>query len=194
MIPSFDQGIWRRKRLMSITAKLDNEADVIARAQKGDEQAFTQLLTHYYPMLYRVAYKWCANQAEAEDVAQEAAMKIGRTLAGFRGDCAFTSWVYRIVVNLTKDKLRQRKPEVCLSQAHDVPDAAAGLEQQMLLQRLWDQVRSLPEPQGDVMLLVYAEGMTHAEVAQILACAESTVSWYIHEAKKTLSRMNASDE
>lgn len=185
--------MWRLRRLMSITPKLDNEASLLAQAQAGDEQAFGQLLAHYYPMLFRAAYKWCGDQSDAEDVAQEAAIKIGHALRDFRGDSALSSWFYRIVVNLAKDKLRQRKPEVSLTEAQTLPDANPGLEQQMAVQQLWTQVRGLPEPQGDVMLLVYSEGLTHAEAAQVLDCAESTISWYIHEAKKTLSRMNASD-
>lgn len=178
---------------MSITPRLENEASLLARAQQGDEQAFTQLLAHYYPLLYRVAYKWCGDQSDAEDIAQEAAIKVGQALQRFRGESAFSSWLYRIVVNVAKDKLRQRKPEVGLSQVHMLPDAATGLEQQMVIQQVWSQVHRLPEPQGDVMLLVYSEGLTHAEAAQVLGCAESTISWYIHQAKKTLSRMNTSD-
>jgi RNA polymerase sigma-70 factor (ECF subfamily) len=179
---------------MGNDTNLANEADLLAAVQRGDEDAFAVLITHYYPLLFRVAYRWCAHKADAEDVAQEAAIKMGESIATYRGESALSSWVYRIVVNLAKDKMRRQRREVGLTEAFTLPDTGPGLEQHLAAAQLWHYVRSLPEAQCDAMLLVHAEGLSHAEAAKVLQCAESTVSWYIHEAKKTLTGLYARDE
>ena len=72
---------------------------------------------------------------------------------------------------------------------HALIDGEAALEADSQAERLWAAVRELPDKQRDAVLLVYGEGLSHAAAADAMACAEATVSWHIHEAKKRLKRL-----
>ncbi len=167
--------------------KLD-EDNCVKRATNGDGEAFAQLLEAYYDMIYRTAYKWCGAQADAEDVAQNVCMKLADAITGFRQDCAFSSWVYRITVNAANDLTRKRRGHSDVdAMADSLGEEDNSAEQRMQAQALWQTVQRLPDKQAQAVLLVYSEELSHAAVAEIMECKESTVSWYIHEAKKQLN-------
>lgn len=162
----------------------------VEQAQQGDAAAFARLVEAHYDMMYRVAYKWCGNPQDAEDVAQEVCIKLGQSIRNFRGDASFSSWLYRITLNCVRDMQRRRgrrhetdDGEVAIE---NHTDGAASPEQQAMQRQLWEQVKELPDRQRDAVLLVYSEELSHAEAAAIMECSESTVSWHIHEAKKQL--------
>ncbi|WDR04278.1 sigma-70 family RNA polymerase sigma factor [Devosia algicola] len=163
--------------------------DLVRRAQAGEADAFGQILAHHYDQIYRTAYKWCGDKADAEDVTQDVCVKLGSAIGSFDGRARFSSWLYRVVLNSVRDLQRARARRVrhvdALAQvsAHQTPpdqEASATASQ------LWKAVRTLPENQRDAVLLVYAEELSHAAAARIMACREATVSWYVHEARKTL--------
>ncbi|WP_417584431.1 RNA polymerase sigma factor [Pelagibacterium sp.] len=163
--------------------------DTITRAAKGDRSAFAALIAQHYDFLYRTAYKWCGNREDAEDVAQDVCVKLATAIAGFDGRSAFTSWLYRIVLNAVRDRQRQgaRRSRQVEALAH-VSDAQMAPEQESATtqSQVWEAVRMLPERQRDAVLLVYGEDMSHAAAAVIMGVREATVSWYVHEAKKAL--------
>ena len=76
---------------------------LIKKAQNGDAKAFEALVESHYDTLFRFAYKWCGNREDAEDVAQQACIKLARALSQFRFESTFTSWLYRLVINCAKD-------------------------------------------------------------------------------------------
>jgi RNA polymerase sigma-70 factor (ECF subfamily) len=163
--------------------------DTIARAAKGDRVAFAALVSLHYDFLYRTAYKWCGNREDAEDVTQDVCIKLATAISGFDGRSAFTSWLYRIVLNAVRDRQRQGKRRSGYVEAltHVTPSEMAPEQESATTQsQVWDAVRKLPERQRDAVLLVYGEDMAHAEAAAIMGTKESTVSWYVHEAKKAL--------
>lgn len=86
-----------------------NEADLIRRAQKGDGDAFASLVEAYDNNVLRIAYNLLRNEEEARDIYQEAFLRVFKNLDNFRFDCAFHTWLYRIVTNLCLDHLRRRK-------------------------------------------------------------------------------------
>ena len=86
-----------------------NEADLIRRAQKGDGDAFALLVEAYDNNVLRIAYNLLRNEDEARDIYQEAFLRVFKNLDNFRFDCAFHTWLYRIVTNLCLDHLRRRK-------------------------------------------------------------------------------------
>jgi RNA polymerase sigma-70 factor, ECF subfamily len=168
----------------------ENDSDLARRAAAGDRAAFAALAERHYDRIFALAWRWCGARAEAEDVAQEAMVKMAGAIRSFRGDCAFSSWAWRIAYTTAVDHLRARAKIVPLGPAQmqeltegayrDSPeDAIAGEE-------LWRAVRALPEQQRDAVLLVYGEEMSHAEAAELMGCSEKTVSWHVHEARKRL--------
>lgn len=162
---------------------------LVVRAQNGDAQAFAELIEDHYDLIHRTAWKWCGNRDDAEDIAQDVCVKLGRAIAGFDGRSAFSSWVYRITLNAVRDMQRagKRRGKYADAYAEIAPeDQPAEQEEAATSRQLWAAVRALPEKQRDAVLLVYAEDLSHAAAAEIMGIREATVSFHVHEARKTL--------
>ncbi len=89
--------------------RMEQEANLIRSAQRGDEKAFEQLVQTYDAGVLRLAYNLLRSEEDARDVYQEAFLRVHRNLASFRYDCSFHTWLYRIVTNLCLDQLRRRQ-------------------------------------------------------------------------------------
>jgi RNA polymerase sigma factor (sigma-70 family) len=168
----------------------ERETDrLVALAQAGDGDAFAALLDGHYDLIFRTAFKWCGNRADAEDIAQDVCVKLAGILKSFDRRSAFSSWLYRVTLNAVRDtqRARARRGRHLAALTELSPeDAPPDQEDATVLNELWAAVRRLPERQRDAVLLVYAEDLPHAEAASILGCKEATISWHIHEAKKAL--------
>ena len=162
---------------------------LIASARAGDRTAFGTLIEDHYDLIYRTAYKWAGNKADAEDVAQDVCLKLASALAGFDGRSTFSTWLYRITLNAVRDlqRARGRRGRQVMALTRVSPeDHLPDQEEAATLSQLWRAVRGLPEKQRDAVLLVYAEDLNHAAAAEIMGCKEATVSWHIFEAKRAL--------
>jgi RNA polymerase sigma factor (sigma-70 family) len=162
---------------------------LIAKALGGDRRAFGQLVERHYDFIFRTACKWCGKVSDAEDVAQDVCVKLAGILKSFDGRSAFTSWLYRVTLNAVRDmqRARSRRGRNADRYAEVAPDEyLPDQEDSAAAKELWNAVRRLPDQQRDAVLLIYAEGMSHAEAGVIMGCKEATVSWHVHEAKKTL--------
>ncbi len=170
-----------------------SDEDLARRAAAGDRGAFSVLLDRHYGTIYRLAWRWCGVRDRAEDVAQEVCVKLAQSIAGFRGEAAFKTWLYRLAYTAAVDHRRANQRLVTFEpsemmafvEASHPPEAEDAVEGQ----ELWQAVRSLPAQQRDAVLLVYAEDLSHAEAALILGCTEKTVSWHLHEARKRLKTL-----
>lgn len=164
----------------------------IVRAQAGDRAAFAALIAAHYDFIFRTAWKWSGNRQDAEDVAQDVCVKLASALKGFSGQSGFKSWLYRIVLNAVRDGQRQTVRRTRQAEAlKHVSACALDPEQESAIAnaQIWQRVRALPDKQRDAVLLVYGEEMSHAQAAAIMGTKESTVSWYVHEAKKALKEL-----
>ena len=173
---------------------------LVANAQAGDRDAFSDLVGRHYDFIFRVAWKWCGRKADAEDIAQEVCARLGRAIRGFKGQGAFTTWLYALTLNAARDHRRKDAREMRKAEAFGLHAAAFGEaveEPDGYGDALWEAVRKLPDKQREAVLLVYGEGLGHAAAADVMGCAEATVSWHVHEAKKRLKvllRQVAGDE
>ncbi len=165
---------------------------LIKKAQKGDARAFEALLERNYDTLFRFAYKWCGNREDAEDVTQLACLKVARSLAQFRFESAFSSWLYRLVINCAKDWSRSQSRHCSEPIDASTPLATNGntVEAQVYTWQLLRKLDDLPDGLKETLLLVHAEGLTHSEAAKVLDVKESTVSWRLHEFRKSFSLSN----
>lgn len=158
----------------------------------GDSSAFEALVSQHYGTIYRMAYKWCGNQADAEDITQNVCIKLARAISSFRGESAFTSWLYRLVINTAKDWQRQQPSATNQGHFTDNPlniETVTQGEEAFYAQQVMAEVHQLPEGEKEALLLVVSEGLSHREAANIIGCKESTVSWRIHEARKKLNQL-----
>ncbi len=175
-----------------------DEQDLIRRIAAGDASAFRALLDHYYPALFRMAFHLCGHREDAEDISQMASLKIAQNISAFRGDAKFTTWIYSIVLNTFRDWTDSRantgKGRVAIEDvearlaAPDNPEAAAQTNDRIRM------LGALPAPEREAVVLVFGHGFSHKEAAGMLGCAESTISWRVHEARKKLAAMQDKEQ
>ncbi|CAN5305430.1 RNA polymerase sigma factor [soil metagenome] len=166
--------------------------DLARKAGKGDRAAFRHLLERHYALLYRVAYRFLGNAAEAEDVAQEVALVLASRIAGFDGRARFTTWLYQVTVNACRDHVRRRASIARMQSAF--VDVAAAREADWAdsgarVRWLYRALDALDPALKETALLVLAEELSHAETGAILGIKENTVSWRMHEVRKRLKTM-----
>jgi RNA polymerase sigma-70 factor, ECF subfamily len=170
---------------------MDDQA-LIRRAQAGDAESFAELLDLHYDTIYRFAWKWCRHEANAEDVAQLACMKLAGSLAQFRFQAAFTSWLYRLVISCAQDWQRGQQRHEHEELPEDEPDGDdSRAEDHIYLGQLFEQLAELGEGMKETALLVHAEGLSHAEAGVILGVSESTISWRLHTIRRQMSKREA---
>jgi RNA polymerase sigma-70 factor (ECF subfamily) len=165
----------------------DLDEDLIERAQKGDRNAFGLLVERHYDFVHAVAWRWSGNVGDAEDIAQTVCLKLGQAIQAFRGASRFRTWLYTLTLNAARDHQRSQSRER-RNAANFLadPTSAAANDNHDQAEALWEAVRQLPDKQGDAVLLVYGEGLSHAAAADVMGCSEATVSWHVHEARKRL--------
>lgn len=163
-----------------------DDSQLIKKAQGGDSAAFEALVNRHYDTMFRMAFKYCGRRNDAEDITQEACIKLAHGLDSFKGDSAFTSWLYRLVINAAKDWYKSQNRHPSSSDGLEIVTLAAKAEDQVYAQEVLTEVYKLPEGEKDALLLVMSEGLSHKEAGKILGCKESTISWRIHEARKKL--------
>jgi RNA polymerase sigma-70 factor, ECF subfamily len=166
-----------------------SDAELVGRAREGDGAAFGQLVERHYDFVYRVAYRWCGRKQDAEDIAQEVCIRLGKAIGGYRGGSAFTSWLYAMAMNAARDLGRKTARETAKTDAfgaHALIETQGTHDEDEAINQMWAAVRQLPDKQREAVTLVYGEGLSHAVAAEAMAVSEATVSWHIHEAKKRL--------
>ncbi len=160
---------------------------LILASQKGDSRAFARLLESIYDMIFHFALRWAGHVCDAEDITQQVCVKLAKVIQSFRFESAFTTWLYRLVVNCAHDwARREKKHRQTELGADESSGSAVEAESSAELQRVLSLVDAMGKGFKDTLLLVYAEGLSHREAADVLGVKESTVSWRLHEIKKQL--------
>lgn len=173
---------------------------LIKKAQNGNATAFAQLLEWVYDIIFRFAFKWAGNRVDAEDITQSACIKLAGVIGQFRFESAFTSWLYRLVINCANDWQRKerRQPSSDPPNSQDNYDNQyttevsenSATEASTELERIIAHVDTMGKDYKETLLLVCAEGQSHAEAANILGVKESTISWRLHDIRKRLATLD----
>lgn len=175
---------------------------LVERAQAGDKHAFEILVGKYQRKLGRLLSRFIRDQAEIEDVAQEAFIKAYRALPSFRGDSAFYTWLYRIGINTAKNYLVAQGRRAPTSNEFDA-DEAEGFEDagqlrdintpESILQsrQIGDTINAamadLPEELRSAILLREIEGLSYEEIAEAMSCPIGTVRSRIFRAREAVA-------
>lgn len=167
------------------------DAELVRRAQGGDRAAFAALCARHYDYMFRIAWQWCGRREDAEDIAQDAAVKFARAIGDYRSDAALTTWLYRLVINTAKDhvKAKRRHQSEPLFEDGDYAGGAPSPEDRVMQGEALRAIHALPPELKETVLLVHGQGLSHRQAAAALDCAEGTVSWRLHEAKKRLAHL-----
>jgi RNA polymerase sigma factor (sigma-70 family) len=161
---------------------------LIQQAQAGNAASFAELVDLHYDTIYRFAWKWCGHRTDAEDIAQQACIKLAQSLKQFRFQAAFTSWLYRLVVSCAQDWQRAQHRHLHDDLTDDAPAPESRAEDAIHVAQVLSQLDGIGEGMRETALLVHAEGMSHAEAGEILGVSESTISWRIHTMRKHMTR------
>jgi RNA polymerase sigma-70 factor, ECF subfamily len=184
------EGICPAMPLIQERMVTDDEGILVARSRVGDLDAFAGLVRIHQRMIYSLAYRMTGSAGDAEDLAQETFILAHRRLETFRGTAKFSSWLYRIAINLC---LRWRKSvlrrgladsEWAAESAEPSSSGNAGALVQEALAQLSPKLRAA------VILTAY-DGLTHAEAATLLGCAEKTLSGRLFSARSQLAEILA---
>lgn len=172
-----------------MTASRDTDADFVLRALEGDQDAFRQLVERYQRRAFWVARGMLGNDEDARDTAQEAFIRVHRSLARFDTNQKFYTWLYQIVVNLCIDHLRKnsKRRGVSLDAVGDVAggsDERCSLEGEELKTRVARVLEELPPKYKAVMVLSDLQGIGAKEIATITNTTHATVRWRHHRARK----------
>jgi len=163
----------------------------MARVARGDERAFQLLSRRHLPAMLGLARRILGNAAEAEDVAQEAFLRVWTHAPRWQPLAQFRTWLTRVVVNLCLDRKR-RAPWVELEAAGDIvdpaPSAGEKAESDERERMLATAVEKLPARQRSAIVLTYGEGMSNAQVAEVLDTSVSAVETLLVRAKQNLRR------
>ena len=165
-------------------------AALVSAAQSGDRAAVEALLEAIERRVYTLAYRLVGDPTSAEDVSQEALLKICRRLNQYRGGKNFWGWVYRIVINQTHDHRRatDRKPIETLRLEMPAPnDFHPAREEQ--LRRIMEALSVLTEKERTALVLTEVEGFSSVEAARVLGCFPITVRTRAAQARKKVRRV-----
>jgi RNA polymerase sigma-70 factor (ECF subfamily) len=180
----------------------------VARAQAGDDEAFTTLVERYQDRVYRLTLRLTRSPEEARDATQDTFLTLVRKLGSFRGESAFGSWLYRVAANAALLRLRKRKnhpevlaedPGVSFDDAGKIagevvdftPQAEELAQSAELREKLEEAVARLPEPYRLVFLLRDVEERSTEEVAEILGLSLANVKTRLHRARLALRKLLA---
>ena len=178
-------------------------SELMKRAKKGDETAFSELVRETEASVYRYLYTLIKNREDALDLSQETYLKLWRTLGSYRGDCSPTTWILRIAKNTAIDHLRKTaKTGDTLPLAHtdkdgnetsfDLPDTDVDANPEQALARMQTRaavrkaILSLPEEQRDVIVLREFEGLSYEEIAARLSLEIGTVKSRLSRARHAI--------
>jgi len=182
----------------------DRELDrqLVERAQRGDKHAFGLLVSKYQRKLSRLLSRFVKDQAEVEDVAQEAFVKAYRALPSFRGDSAFYTWLYRIGINTAKNYLvamGRRAPTVTDfdseeaeefdggDQLRDINTPESLLMTKQIANTVNEAMSELPEELRAAIQLREIEGLSYEEIAAAMDCPIGTVRSRIFRAREAIA-------
>jgi RNA polymerase sigma factor (sigma-70 family) len=178
------------------------DEQVVDRVRGGEPRLFAELVTRHQDAVFATAVRLLGNAADAEDTAQEAFLKAFRGLAGFRGDAKFSTWLYRITVNLCADHARRRRrPDRrarALDDAGEVADGRTDLEAGLLAaeerQAVERAVLGLEERYRSIVVLHYYQKLSYEEIAAVVGMPLKTVETRLYRARKLLREILERDE
>ena len=166
------------------------QTDLLSACAKGDREAFRELFLLYKDRVYSIALHYTGDPATAMDIAQDIFVKLFSSLATFRGESAFETWLFRMVANCCHDRHRKQRRLVALenSQLPTPQDLATEqAERNQVSRQVQKTVAQLPEELRMTVVLRYTEGLSYEQIAAVLSCPAGTIASRLNRAHKELA-------
>jgi RNA polymerase sigma-70 factor (ECF subfamily) len=169
------------------------DEELVDRSKTGDTESFNQLVRRWERPIFALAYRTLGREEDARDVTQETFLRAFRALPGFKGDAKFSSWLYRIALNLCRDWMRKdrRTPVVAVPEGVDVEQLVSENHQSASVEDLAARaelsrsvakaMEHLPEEQRTAILLKEYHGLTFQEIADMTNCPLSTAKTRVYQ-------------
>jgi RNA polymerase sigma-70 factor (ECF subfamily) len=176
------------------------DEELVARSIGGDSESFNELILRWERPIYALAYRTIGREEDARDVCQETFLRAFRALPGFRGQAKFSSWLYRIALNLCRDWIRRERRARLVQPPEDVDlmELAVAAEPSESIEELVsrnDEARvveramaTLSEEQRTAIVLKEYHGLTFQEIADVVGCPLSTVKTRLYQGLTVLRR------
>jgi RNA polymerase sigma-70 factor (ECF subfamily) len=176
------------------------DEELVARSIGGDAESFNELILRWERPIYALAYRTIGREEDARDVCQETFLRAFRALPGFRGQAKFSSWLYRIALNLCRDWIRRERRAQIVQAPEDVDlvELAGALQPTESVEELVTRkdlaraveraMASLPEEQRTAIVLKEYHGLTFQEIADLVGCPLSTVKTRLYQGLTVLRR------
>jgi len=178
-----------------------DDADLIRKAQAGDEEAFATLVDTWHPRILRWATGLLDDADDADDIAQQVLVRLYGKLSSFRGAARFSTWLYQITMNATRDAMRRRRRRVraldrmrVLEPPLETADPVAEpLDRADLVRRAREALSTLPDRQRAVLDLVDLQGLAPHEAATLIGIAPATARVHLLRARRALRQALLAD-
>jgi RNA polymerase sigma-70 factor (ECF subfamily) len=183
---------------------MNEDLELVERFKRGDRRAFDELVTKHYQRVCNILLHTIGASPNIEDLAQEVFIKAYYAIRRYRGDSAFSTWLYRIAVNVALDELRREKRRRIFTFArageHELTENAVTgstdrgdradvlLEQNELYETLQGALKKIPKKHRVVFTLREIEGFSYAEIAEMVSCSIGTVKSRLFHARLKLRR------
>lgn len=179
-----------------------DERELVHKAREGDKTAFEQLVTIYERKVYATAYRYMGNEADALDASQDVFVRVFRFLNTFNEDSAFSTWIYRITINVCKDSLKRRssRGELPLEMTDDDGDTYVNeisdsrfdpvtvYEKAELSRDIRQGIETLPPNYKEIIIMRDVCGMTYEDISESLKIEIGTVKSRIARARERLRK------
>jgi RNA polymerase sigma-70 factor (ECF subfamily) len=176
------------------------DEELVTRSVGGDADSFNQLILRWERPIYALAYRVIGREEDARDVCQDTFLRAYRALPGFKGQAKFSSWLYRIALNLCRDWIRKQRrapvmqmPEgvdpIELAAEHEPAESIETLVARRELSAVVEEAMALlPQEQRTAIILKEYHGMTFQEIADLQGCPLSTVKTRLYQGLSVLRR------
>jgi RNA polymerase sigma-70 factor, ECF subfamily len=167
----------------------DEDRRLATACAAGDTRVFEEIYQRLGDRMKSIAWNHLGNRGDAEDAVQETFLKVHRAAKTYSGEASFSTWVFRILVNTCYDVLRKRRRRIEEASMDDTPETAERTApnvdeaKRMTLRKM---LHDLTEQRRTVFTLFEIEGLSHAEIAEILGISEGNSKWILFATKKEL--------
>ncbi|MBN2105409.1 sigma-70 family RNA polymerase sigma factor [bacterium] len=176
------------------------DAELMERVKAGDESAFKMIVDRHHRAIYHLCYRYLEKREDAEEVAQDVFIRLYRSVDTYQPFAKLTTFLYRIAVNLSLNRIRDRKRKRWISlemlrqnkgmefeaSSRDHPDFALELKEKQI--QICRAIESLPENQKTAVILYRFQELSYEEIAEVMDCSVSAVEARLHRAKLSLKK------
>jgi RNA polymerase sigma-70 factor, ECF subfamily len=196
--------MWKAHQILGRSPRLVRttwtDEELVARSIEGDVDSFNQLILRWERPIYALAYRTIGREEEARDIVQDTFLRAYRALPGFKGQAKFSSWLYRIALNLCRDWIRKqrRTPTVQTPEGVDLIELASEqgpvesiedlVSRREMSAVVAEAMKRLPEEQRTAIVLKEYHGLTFQEIAELQGCPLSTVKTRLYQGLSVLRR------